>query len=81
MTVKDIKEQKYFNLKDIIIVVSFVIGLAGSWFSTQARINTLEEKVNRTEEVLKDNNLELINYKLDALITTVDKLVAKLESE
>jgi len=31
------------------------------------------------EETLKDNNLELINYKLDVLGVNVDKLLAKFE--
>jgi len=77
--VNNIKEQKYFNLKDVIMVVVFVFGIAGSWFSQQGKTDKLEEKVTRMEETLKDNNLELINYKLDVLGVNVDKLLAKFE--
>jgi uncharacterized coiled-coil protein SlyX len=78
---KDIKVQKLFNLKDVITIVIFVFGIAGTWFSLQSRINVLEVKVSEQDKILKDNNLELIVYKLDGLIVTVDKLVAKLDKD
>lgn len=74
------KKLPFFSIKDVIYIVTIVLSIAASYFAQANKISMLEKQVNENTGVLKNNNLELINYKLDALIATVDKLVAKLDN-
>ena len=79
--VPNIKEQKFFNIKDLIMVVGFVITIAASWFAQQNRINTLEGRLLDVEKVLDKNDLSVINYKLDALIKSFDNFIAEYKAD
>ena len=48
--------------------------MAGVFFSQKFRIDSLEKKVGELDVILKRNNLELINYKVDELKISVDNL-------
>jgi hypothetical protein len=72
-------KKPFFSIKDVIYILTIVLSIAASYFAQINKISLLEKQVIENTTVLKTNNLELINYKLDALIRTVDKLVAKLD--
>lgn len=73
------KKDFTFTVKDVIYIVALVLSVTGSYFAQASKVSMLEKQVTENTRILQDNNLELINYKLDALISNVDKLVAKLE--
>ena len=48
------------NLSDVIKVGLFVAGLLGTWYSMKYSVDSLEEKVDKLESQLENNNLGVI---------------------
>ena len=70
----ELDKQKKFSIRDIVYICAFVIILAGNYFINNARISNVEKKASENSQTLKDNNLELINYKLDEIKKAINKL-------
>lgn len=70
------KTDKIFTVKDVIYIVTLILGIAGSYFGQANKINMIEKQVTKNTGVLENNNLELISYKLDELKNSQDALVS-----
>ena len=70
----ELDKQKKFSIRDIIYICVIVLTLAGNYFATDSRVSSLEEEVATNTQILQENNLELINYKLDEIMKSLDKL-------
>lgn len=66
------------KLKDFIIVISLVvvnvISVSGVYYTMKSDIEVLKSEQCEVKETLKKNNLEVINYKLDQIMNTLEKL-------
>lgn len=69
----DLKKET-ITIKDMIMILIFVAGVLAGWYSNKTDMTILEKQVNDNTLILKKNNLELINYKLDKILKIVDKL-------
>ena len=66
-------EKKFFTIKDTVYIVMLILGMAGTFYVQKGKIDTLALKVTDLDDQLKKNNLELINYKIDNLVTSFDR--------
>ena len=64
----------------IIVILSFIGGLLGTWYNNKQSVALLEQKlgqvertVNKNTKTLETYNLELLNYKLDEILKRLDK--------
>jgi len=53
------------NLSDVIKVGLFVAGLLGTWYSMKYSVDSLEEKVDKLESQLENNNLGVIKKDIE----------------
>lgn len=53
------------NLSDVIKVGLFVAGLLGTWYSMKYSVDSLEEKVDKLESQLENNNLGVIKNDIE----------------
>ena len=67
------KDKITFTIKDVIYIVTLLGGMFAGYYANKYKVSSLEEKVNGIEQTLKENNLELINYKLDEILKLLDK--------
>ena len=65
------------NAKDLITYVTAILMIAGSYFALKYETQACKEKVDKIEKVIEDNNLVLINYKLDELQKSQDDFINK----
>ena len=82
MPVEEKKPFVSFNFKDLLWFVALIMSVASTFFTQRSRIEKLEIQVSENSTVLKDNNLELIVYKIDEqtkkindIQTSVNRLV------
>jgi len=61
------KKTPSYNWKDVIWIITLVVGMSGSYFGMKAKVDNLEKLVTYNSKMLNDNNLELIKYKIDDL--------------
>ena len=58
---------KRFTVKDLIWLMTLAVGVLSTFFIMQNKINSLGDEVKEMKSTLQDNNLELINYKVDQM--------------
>ena len=58
---------KRFTVKDLIWLMTLAVGVLSTFFIMQNKINSLGDEVKEMKSTLQDNNLELINYKVDEM--------------
>jgi len=58
---------KRFTVKDLIWLMTLAVGVLSTFFIMQNKINSLGDEVKEMKATLQDNNLELINYKVDQM--------------
>ena len=58
---------KKFTIKDLIWLMTLTVGVLSTFFIMQNKINTVTDEVKELKTTLQDNNLELINYKVDMM--------------
>lgn len=73
-TMAENNEKKGFNAnwKDLIWLITLVVGMSSSYFSMQSKVSNLERQVTENSKMLNDNNLELIKYKLEQVQKSQD---------
>lgn len=59
--------------KDIIWIATLLVGMTSSYFTMKAKVDNLESVVQSNQKMLRDNNLELINYKLNSIQKSQDE--------
>lgn len=67
------------NVKTAIAIIFWVVSMAGLWFTMKAKVDTALEKSIAVEQQLKENNLELLKYRLDDLSKKLDKILEAIE--
>ena len=60
------------NIKSYIVIAVFVAGLFGSWYDSRTEIALLKKQVDDHAQLLKENNLEVINFKIDQILTILN---------
>lgn len=63
------------NITTVIQIIIFIAGLLGVYYTMKSKVDFMQEKVQKIETIIEQNNLELINFKLDRLQQSVDKLI------
>lgn len=58
---------KKFTFRDLVWLMTLAVGVLSTFFIMQNKINTLDDEVKEMKSTLQDNNLELINYKVDQM--------------
>ena len=61
-----------FTFRDLVWLVTLVLGMAATYFTMQADIKTLKEKTDGL-------NMELINYRMNEISIQLDKILEVLE--
>ena len=69
-----------FTLRDLIYGVSLIIGIISAFLVNRNEVGNLKADVIEIKAELKANNLELLNYKLDALTKKQDEMSAAINS-
>ena len=70
-----VAEKKMFTVKDLILIITFVVGLASSFIVQQVQVNNNHEAIDKMQTTLESNNLELLNYKLEQLNLKQDEFI------
>ena len=58
---------KQMNIKDVIYVALILISGLSSYFTLKGNVDVNSDKIIEHEIILKENNLELLTYKIDEL--------------
>ena len=66
-----IKEKK-IDVRYWIAIIVFVLALLGSYVDNKTDNALLRDQVKRNTKTLEENNLEIINYKLDAILKALE---------
>ena len=61
-----------FNIKDIIYLLTIVISMTAGYYSNKTKTDEALRIALECKKELKDNNLELINYKLDEILKALN---------
>ena len=68
-------DKKMFSLKDLVWFVALAISISSSFIITQVQTNRNTEDIRKLTVTLEQNNLELINYKLNDLSEKQDDFI------
>jgi hypothetical protein len=67
------------NIKTFVAVIFWVASMVGMYFTMKGKVDTALEKSIAVERQLKENNLELLKYRLDDLSKKLDKILEAIE--
>lgn len=60
--------------KEFIAIIIWIASLIGMYYTMKTKVDTALEKSIAVEQQLKENNLGVINYRLDELSKQLDKI-------
>ena len=63
----DSTNKKVFSVRDVIYLITLAVSLSGVYFPMKAKVDILEKEQLEIKATLEENNLELINYKLNEI--------------
>ena len=61
-----------FNIKDIIYLLTIAVSMTGGYFANKFKADEALMIATECKNELKENNLELINYKLDEILNALN---------
>jgi hypothetical protein len=67
------------TIKDIIYIITLVIGIGSAWVNFSVKIALIEAKVNRNTLVLETYNLSIIDYQLGEMNKKLDNMTELIE--
>lgn len=73
-------DKKLFSLREVIWFISLALMGAGIYFPMKSEIKTLKDNQTQLQSTLKENNLELINYKLNEIQEDFNKFSTKFDT-
>ena len=75
-----ITEKKLFSAKDVVWFSALLVSVVSTFLITQSQVKTNSEKIQKLEITVEQNNLELINYKINELSKKQDGLIDSFDS-
>ena len=73
------KDSNKLNVKDIIMIVSITAAVLTGYNTLETKVAIMDEKVTENTKTLQDNNLELINYKLDNITVLMEDILKSMK--
>ena len=70
-------DSKKYTLRDLIYILLIIVSGLANYFVTQSTADEALSIAKQNKQELKDNNLELLGYKIDEVLSLIKEIKSK----